>query len=69
MCIIFHLVTLRQQVSILKTSQSEEHSIAEPRMRAEDLRVIMIEGDGGQGNKHNNKQQHKDAETEVARPN
>lgn len=38
--IIFYLVTLRQHVSILKTSQSEEHSIA----RAQD------EGRGPQSN-------------------
>lgn len=52
---------------ILKNSHSEEHSMGEPRMRAEDLGVIRTEGEEGQGNSHNNKQQHKDAETEVAK--
>lgn len=37
-------------------------------MRAEDLRVIMIEEEGGQGNNYNNKQ-HRNAETEVAKQN
>lgn len=39
--------------------------MGEPRMRAENLGVIRTEGEGGQGNSHNNKQ-HKDAETQVA---
>lgn len=45
---IVHLITLRQQGNILKTSQPEKQSIAEPRMRAENLRV-MIQGDRGTG--------------------
>lgn len=43
---IFHL-TLIQQGNIFKTRQSEEHCIPKPKMRAEDLRVMMTEGEEG----------------------
>jgi len=51
---MLQLIAPRQEGNILKISQPEEHSIAEPRMRAEDLRV-MTKGWGGRGTTANNK--------------
>lgn len=53
------IILLNTEAAFLKPASQRNTAQQEARMRAEDLKAIMTEGEGGQGNNHNNKQQHK----------